>query len=69
MVLKMSLKINKIPVLYSTWVFVNLGAIFGIFETCPKRSLGTPEQLWVVSSEAHLLFENGSDFKNVAENQ
>ena len=30
---------------YSTWVFVNLGAIFGIFETCPKHSLGTPEKL------------------------
>ena len=43
---------------YSTWVFVNLGAIFGIFETYPKRSLGTPERLWVVSSEAHVSFEN-----------
>ena len=54
---------------YSTWVFVNLGAIFGIFETCPKRSLGTPEQVGVVSSEAHVSFEIGSNFKNVAENQ
>ena len=54
---------------YSTWVFVNLGAIFGIFETCPKRSLGTPEKLWVVSSEAHVSFQIGNDFKNLAENQ
>ena len=52
---------------YSTWVFVNLGAIFGIFETCPKRSLGTPEKLWVVSSEGHVSFLIGSGFKN--ENQ
>ena len=49
---------------YSTWFFVNLGAIFRIFETCPKRSLGTPEKLWVVSSEAHVSFQIGSDFKN-----
>ena len=47
---------------YSTWVFVNLGAIFRIFETCPKRSLGTHEKLWVVSSEAHVSFQIGSDF-------
>ena len=37
---------------YSTWVFLNLGAIFRIFETCSKHSLGSPEKLWVVSSEA-----------------
>ena len=54
---------------YSTWVFVILGAIFGIFETCLKRSLGSPKNLWVVSSEAHVLFLIGSDFKNVTENQ
>ena len=30
---------------YSTWVFVDLGAIFGIFESFPKCSLGTPEKL------------------------
>ena len=54
---------------YSTYVFVNLGAIFGIFETCQKRSLGSPEHLWVVSSEAHLSFQIGSDFKNATENQ
>ena len=47
---------------YSTWVFVNLGAIFRIFETSPKRSLGTSEKLWVVSSEAHVSFQIGSDF-------
>ena len=47
---------------YSTWVFLILGAIFGIFETCLKRSLGSPEQLWVVSSESHVLFYIGSDF-------
>ena len=39
---------------YSPSVFVNLDPIFGIFETNPKRSLGTPEQLCVVSSEAHV---------------
>ena len=43
---------------YSLWVFVNLGLIFGIFETCPKRSLSSPEQLCVVSSEAHVSFES-----------
>ena len=48
---------------YSTWVFVNLGAIFRIFETCPKRSLGTPEILWVVSSEAHVFFRLAEIFK------
>ena len=47
---------------YSTWVFINLGAIFGIFETCPKRSLGSPEKLWVVPSELHVSFQIGSDF-------
>ena len=47
---------------YSTWVFLNLGAIFGIFESCLKRSLGSSEKLWVVSSEAHVSFEIGSDF-------
>ena len=47
---------------YSTWVFVNLGAIFRIFETRPKRSLGTHDKLWVVSSEAHVSFQIGSDF-------
>ena len=46
-----------------------MGAIFGIFETCQKRSLGSPEQLGVVSLEAHVSFQIGSDFKNVAENQ
>ena len=54
---------------YSTWIFLILGAIFGIFETCLKRSLGSPQQLWVVSSEAHVLFQIGSDFKNATENQ
>ena len=34
---------------YSPWVFVNLGLIFGILETRPKRSLGSPEKLCVVS--------------------
>ena len=48
--------------------FVILGAIFGIFESCLKRSLGSPEQLWGVSSEAHLSFQIGSDFKNATEN-
>ena len=62
-ILKIWLKINEIHVLYSTWVFVNLGAIFRIFETCPKHSLGTPEKLWVVSSEVHVSFEIGGDFK------
>ena len=47
---------------YSTWVFVNLGAIFRIFETRPKRSLGTSEKSWVVSLEAHVSFVIGSDF-------
>ena len=49
---------------YSAWFFVNLGAIFRIFEICPKRSLGTPEKLWVVSSEAHVSFQIGSDFNS-----
>ena len=47
---------------YSTWVYVDLGAIFRIFETCPKRSLRSPEQLCVLSSEAHVSFQIGSDF-------
>ena len=54
---------------YSPWVFVNLGPNFGIFETCPKRSLGSPEQLCVVSSEAHFSFELGSGFENITKNQ
>ena len=41
---------------YSTWVFINLGAIFGIYETCPKRSLGSPEKVRVVSAETHDSF-------------
>ena len=48
---------------YSPWVYVNLGPIFGIFETCPNSSLGSPEQLCVVLSEAHFSFELGSGFK------
>ena len=47
---------------YSTWFYVNFGVIFRIFETCPKRSLHSPEQLCVVSSEAHVSFQIGSDF-------
>ena len=54
---------------YSTWIFVDLGAIFRIFETCPKRSLGTPEKLRVVSPDAHVSFQIGSGFKNFAENK
>ena len=54
---------------YSPWIFVNLGRIFGIFETCPKHSLGSPEHLCVVSVEAHVSFELGSGFKNFAKNQ
>ena len=46
-----------------------MGAIFGIFETCPKCSLGSPKKVQVVSAETHVSFEIGSDFKNVAENQ
>ena len=68
-VLKMLLKINKIPVLYSSWVFVDLGAIFGIFETCPKCSLGSPEKVGLVSGKTHVSFEIGSNFENVVENQ
>ena len=53
---------------YSTWVFVNMGAIFGIYETCPKRSLGSPEPVVeVVSAETHVSFEIGIGFKNIAE--
>ena len=53
---------------YSPWVFVNLGPIFGIFETCEKRSVGTLEQLCEVSSEAHVLFELGSRLDNITKN-
>ena len=53
---------------YSTWFFVNLGAIFRIFKTCPKHSLGTPEKLWVVSSVLYVSFQIGSDLKNFVEN-
>ena len=35
---------------YCPWVLVNLGPIFGIFETNPKRFFGTRERLCVVSS-------------------
>ena len=62
-VLKISLK----SLYYSTWVFVNLGAIFGIFETCPKRSLDSLEKVRVVSPEAHVSLEIGSGFKNFNE--
>ena len=54
---------------YSPWVFVNLGRIFGIFETCPKLSIGSPEQLCVVSSEAHVSFELGSHLDNITKTQ
>ena len=54
---------------YSPRVFVNLSPIFGIFETCPKHSLGSPEQLCVVSSEAHVSFELASCFENITKNQ
>ena len=54
---------------YSPWVFVNLGPIFGIFETCPKRSLGSPEKLCVVSFKLHASFELGSGFENITKNQ
>ena len=54
---------------YSPWIFVNLGRIFGIFETCPKRCLGSPEQICVVSSEAHVLFELGNRLENITKNQ
>ena len=54
---------------YSPWVFVNLGPIFGIFETCEKRSVVTLEQLCEVSSEAHVLFELGSSLDNITKNQ
>ena len=53
---------------YSPWVF-HLGPIFGIFETCEKRFLGSPEQLCVVSSEAHVSFELTSCFENITKNQ
>ena len=51
-----------------TWAFVNMGAIFGIFETCPNCSLGSLEKVGVFSAETHFSFEFGSGFKNVAEN-
>ena len=54
---------------YSPWVFPNLGPIFEIFETCPKFSLGSPEQLCVVLSEVHVSFECGSGFENITKNQ
>ena len=54
---------------YIPWVFVNFVLIFGIFETCPKRSLGNPEQLCVVSSKAHFSFELGNRFENITKNQ
>ena len=54
---------------YSPWVFVILGPIFRIFETCQKHSLGSPEQLCVVSSEAHVSFELGSRLENITKNQ
>ena len=54
---------------YSPWFSVTLSQIFGIFETCPNRSLGSPEQLRVVSSEAHVLFELRSHLENITKNQ
>ena len=54
---------------YSPWVFVNLGPIFGIFETNPQRFLSTLEQLCVVSFEAHVSFELGSRLDNITKNQ
>ena len=33
-----------------------MGAIFGIYETSPKRSLGSPEKVRVDSAETHVLF-------------
>ena len=54
---------------YSPWVFVNFGPIFGILETCPKHSLGSPEKLCVVSSEAHVSFELSSRLENITKNQ
>ena len=63
------LKISMKSLYYRTWVFVNLGAIFQIFEICPKHSLGSPEKVRVLSPEAHVSFEIGSGFKNFAENQ
>ena len=54
---------------YSPCVFVNLGPIFGFMETSPKFSLGNPEQLCVVSSEAQVFFDLGSRFENITKNQ
>ena len=45
-----------------------MSAIFGLYETCPKRSLGSPEKVEVVSAETHVSFEIGVGFKNVADN-
>ena len=50
-------------------VFDNLNAIFGIFGTCPKRSLGSPEKVRVVLPEAYVSFQIGSGFKNFTEIQ
>ena len=47
--------------------FCKFGAIFGISETCPKRSLGSLEKVRVVSPEAHVSFQIGSGFKNFNE--
>ena len=63
------LKISMKSLYYSTRIFVNLGAIFGIFETCPKHFLGSREKVRVVSPEAHVSFGIGSGFKNFAQNQ
>ena len=54
---------------YSPWVFVNLGPIFGILETCEKRSVGALEQLCEVWSEPHVSFELGSRLDNITKNQ
>ena len=49
--------------------FCQFGCDFQNFQNLSKLSLGTPEKLWVVSSEAHVSFEIGSGFKNSAKNQ
>ena len=54
---------------YSPSVFVNFGPIFVIFESNPKRFLGTLEQLCVVSLEAYVSFELGSRLDNINQNQ
>ena len=48
---------------YSPWIFVNMGPIFGIFETCPNSSLGSSEQLCVVLFKPHVWFELGMVLK------